>query len=341
MKKMKKILSLSIAAVMTIGLCACGSNAEGGNTESNSAGSLENSGSTKYTIGICQLVQHEALDAATQGFKDYLKEQLGDQVEFDEQNASNDSANCATIINSFVSKDVDLILANATSPLQSAAAATTEIPILGTSVTDYATALDITDWSGVTGRNISGTSDLAPLKEQAAMLHELFPDAKNVGLLYCSSEANSQYQVNVMTEELEALGYTCTSYSFVDSNDIASVLQSAVSANEVMYVPTDNTAASNTEVINNIASEAGVPIIAGEAGICKGCGVATLSISYYDIGYQTGKMAYEILVNGADITTMEIAFAPKVTKQYNPVLCEKLNITVPDDYEAMDMSESE
>ena len=173
------------------------------------------------------------------------------------------------------------------------------------------------------------------------MLHELFPDAKNVGLLYCSSEANSQYQVNVMTEELEALGYTCTSYSFVDSNDIASVLQSAVSANEVMYVPTDNTAASNTEVINNIASEAGVPIIAGEAGICKGCGVATLSISYYDIGYQTGKMAYEILVNGADITTMEIAFAPKVTKQYNPVLCEKLNITVPDDYEAMDMSETE
>lgn len=341
MKKMKKILSLSVAAAMAIGLCACGSNAEGGNTESSSSGSLENSNSTKYTIGICQLVQHEALDAATQGFKDYLKEQLGDQVEFDEQNASNDSANCATIINSFVSKDVDLILANATSPLQSAAAATTEIPILGTSVTDYATALDIADWSGVTGRNISGTSDLAPLKEQAAMLHELFPDAKNVGLLYCSSEANSQYQVNVMTEELEALGYTCTSYSFVDSNDIASVLQSAVSANEVMYVPTDNTAASNTEVINNIASEAGVPIIAGEAGICKGCGVATLSISYYDIGYQTGKMAYEILVNGADITTMEIAFAPKVTKQYNPVLCEKLNITVPDDYEAMDMSESE
>lgn len=335
MKKMKKFLSLSIAAAMTIGLCACGSNGDEGNANNTENGTSD----TKYTIGICQLVQHDALDAATQGFKDYLTEQLGDQVVFDEQNASNDSANCATIINSFVSKDVDLILANATSPLQSAAAATTEIPILGTSVTDYATALDIADWTGVTGRNISGTSDLAPLKEQAAMLHELFPDAKNVGLLYCSSEANSQYQVNVMTEELEALGYTCTAYTFVDSNDIASVLQSAVSANEVMYIPTDNTAASNTEVINNIASEAGVPIIAGEAGICKGCGVATLSISYYDIGYQTGKMAYDILVNGADITTMEIAFAPQVTKQYNPVLCEKLNITVPEDYEAMDMSE--
>lgn len=338
MKKMKKFLSLSIAAAMTIGLCACGSNGDEGNAN-NTENGTSGTNDTKYTIGICQLVQHDALDAATQGFKDYLTEQLGDQVVFDEQNASNDSANCATIINSFVSKDVDLILANATSPLQSAAAATTEIPILGTSVTDYATALDIADWTGVTGRNISGTSDLAPLKEQAAMLHELFPEAKNVGLLYCSSEANSQYQVNVMTEELEALGYTCTAYTFVDSNDIASVLQSAVSANEVMYIPTDNTAASNTEVINNIASEAGVPIIAGEAGICKGCGVATLSISYYDIGYQTGKMAYDILVNGADITTMEIAFAPQVTKQYNPVLCEKLNITVPEDYEAMDMSE--
>ncbi|MDE7062661.1 MAG: ABC transporter substrate-binding protein, partial [Lachnospiraceae bacterium] len=274
---MKKFLSLSIAAAMAIGLCACGSTGDEGNAN-NTENGTSGANDTKYTIGICQLVQHDALDAATQGFKDYLTEQLGDQVVFDEQNASNDSANCATIINSFVSKDVDLILANATSPLQSAAAATTEIPLLGTSVTDYATALDIADWTGVTGRNISGTSDLAPLKEQAAMLHELFPDAKNVGLLYCSSEANSQYQVNVMTEELEALGYTCTAYTFVDSNDIASVLQSAVSSNEVMYIPTDNTAASNTEVINNIASEAGVPIIAGEAGICKGCGVATLSI---------------------------------------------------------------
>lgn len=335
MKKTRKFLSLSLVAAMTIGLCACGSKAE-----DNHVSDTESSkGDAKYTIGICQLVQHEALDKATQGFKDYLTEQLGDDVVFDEQNASNDSANCATIVNSFVSKDVDLILANGTSPLQSAAAATTEIPILGTSITDYGSALSISDWNGTTGRNISGTSDLAPLSEQAAMLHELFPDAKNVGLLYCSSEANSQYQVDVITNELEALGYTCTPYSFVDSNDIATVVQSAVSSNDVMYIPTDNTAASNTNVINNIASEAGVPIIAGEAGICKGCGVATLSISYYDLGYQTGKMAYEILVNGADISAMEVEFAPNITKQYNPTLCEKLNITVPDDYEAIDMSE--
>lgn len=341
MKKMKKLLSLSVATIMAFSLCACGSTDsnkvnEGTSTENGSTG---NTSDTVYNVGICQLVQHDALDAATQGFKDYLTEKLGDNVKFDEQNAQGDSATCATIVNSFVSGDVDLILANATAPLQAASAATTSIPVLGTSVTDYATALDISDWSGATGTNVSGTSDLAPLKDQAAMLNELFPDAKNVGLIYCSAEPNSEYQVSVMTEELEGLGYTCTPYSFVDSNDIASVLQSAVSASDVLYVPTDNTAASNTEVINNVASEAGVPIIAGEAGICKGCGVATLSISYYELGYQTGKMAYEILVNGADPSTMEVEFAPNVTKQYNPDLCKKLGIKVPDDYEALDMSE--
>lgn len=321
MKNMKKILSLGLAAIMTLGLTACGSDA----------------GKT-YTVGICQLVQHDALDAATKGFKDALTEKFGDKVTFDEQNAQNDTATCSTIINSFVSKNVDLILANATAPLQAAAAATTEIPILGTSVTDYATALDISDWTGLTGRNISGTSDLAPLDEQAAMLNELFPDAKTVGLIYCSAEPNSQYQVDVITTELEKLGYTCTPYAFVDSNDLASVVQSAVDANEVLYIPTDNTAASGTETINNVASEAGVPIIAGEAGICRGCGVATLSISYYDLGYQTGEMAAEILAEGKDVSEMEIKYAPAVTPQYNPVLCEKLGITVPDNYEALDMN---
>ena len=303
MKKMKKFLSLSVAAVLALSMTACGSKA--GDTQ-NADATEKSSSNAKYTVGICQLVQHEALDAATKGFKDYLTEKLGDDVVFDEQNAQGDSATCATIVNSFVSKNEDLILANATAPLQSAAA---------------------------------GTSDLAPLSEQAAMLNELFPDAKNVGLLYCSAEANSQYQIDVIKEELEKLNYTCTAYSFVDSNDIASVVQSAVNENDVLYVPTDNTAASNTEVINNIAGEAGIPIIAGEAGICKGCGVATLSISYYDLGYQTGKMAYEILVNGADPSTMEVEFAPAVTKQYNPDICEKLGITVPDDYEALYMSE--
>lgn len=289
-----------------------------------------------YNIGICQLVQHEALDAATQGFEDAVKEGLGEEnVTFDEQNAQGDSATCSTIINNFVSSNVDLILANATASLQAAAAGTSDIPILGTAVTEYGVALDLTDFDGTVGGNISGTSDLAPLDQQAAMLNELFPDAKTVGLLYCSAEPNSQYQVDTVKAALEDLGYTCEYYAFSDSNDISSVVTNAVADSDVIYVPTDNTAASNTELINNICLPAKVPVIAGEEGICNGCGVATLSISYYDLGVTTGKMAVKILKDGEDISTMPIEYAPNFTKEYNKDICEELGVTVPDDYVAI------
>ena len=235
----------------------------------------------------------------------------------------------------FISENVDLILANATSPLQTAASATSEIPILGTSVTDYATALGIDNWTGTVGGNISGTSDLAPLDQQAAMLQEMFPDAKNVGLLYCSAEPNSVYQVEVVSKALTDMGYTCTNFAFTDVNDIASVTQSACDSSDVIYIPTDNTAANNTETIANVVIPAGVPVVAGEEGICSGCGVVTLSISYYDIGVIAGEMAYDILVNGADVSTMPVKFAPEVTKKYNAANCQALNITVPGDYEAI------
>ena len=278
-----------------------------------------------YNIGICQLVQHEALDAATQGFEDALKEGLGEEnVTFDEQNAQGDSATCSTIINNFVSSNVDLILANATASLQAAAAGTSDIPILGTAVTEYGVALDLTDFDGTVGGNISGTSDLAPLDQQAAMLNELFPDAKTVGLLYCSAEPNSQYQVDTVKAALEDLGYTCEYYAFSDSNDISSVVTNAVADSDVIYVPTDNTAASNTELINNICLPAKVPVIAGEEGICSGCGVATLSISYYDLGKATGEMAVKILKDGEDISTMPIEYAPNFTKEYNADICAEL-----------------
>ncbi len=313
---MKKLLALVLTTVMmTTLLTGCGGKEDG-----------------TYKIGICQLVQHPALDAATQGFQDALTEKLGDKVTFDVQNASGDSATCATIANQFVSEDVDLILANATASLQASAAATDTIPILGTSITDYATALEIDNWTGTTGTNISGTSDLAPLAEQAAMLNELFPDAATVGLLYCSAEPNSAYQAEVVRAELEKLGYTCTDYTFADTNDIATVATNAAAESDVIYIPTDNTAASATEVINNVCLPAGVPVIAGEEGICSGCGVATLSIDYYDIGYKAGEMAYEILVNGADITTMPVEFAETTTKKYNAVNCDTLGITVPEGY---------
>ena len=288
-----------------------------------------------YTVGICQLVQHPALDAATQGFMDTLTAKLGDKVKFDLQNASGDSATCITIANSFISANVDLIMANATPALQAAYAATEDIPILGTSVTDYATALDMDNWTGVTGVNISGTSDLAPLAEQAAMLKELFPDAKEVGLLYCSAEANSVYQVEVITGYLTEMGYNCTNYAFADSNDVSSVTMNACATSDVIYIPTDNTAASCTEAIRNVVEPEGVPVIAGEEGICSGCGVATLSISYYDLGCATGEMAYEILVNGADVAAMEVRFAPNVTKKYNAELCEILKVAIPEGYVAI------
>ena len=340
MKKMKKYLSLSVAAVLALSKTACGSKAgdtqNADATEKSSSNSTEKSSSNaKYTVGICQLVQHEAFDAATKGFKDYLTEKLGDDVVFDEQNAQGDSATCATIVNSFVSKNEDLILANATPALQAAAAGTSDIPILGTSVTEYGVALGLDDFDGTVGGNISGTADLAPLDQQAAMLNELFPDAKNVGLLYSSAEANSQYQVETVKAELEKLGYTCEYYAFSDSNDLSSVATTATDASDVIYVPTDNTVASNTEIINNICLPAKVPVITGEEGICSGCGVATLSISYYDLGVTTGKMAVKILKDGEDISTMPIEYAPNFTKEYNKDICEELGIEVPDDYVAI------
>ena len=318
----KKIVSLVLTAVLAMSLAGCGEAASDGT----------------YKVGVCQIVEHPALDAATQGFEDALKEKLGeDKVTFDVQNAQGEQPAAATICNGFVSANVDLILANATTPLQCAAAATSTIPVLGTSITDYATALEVSveDWTGTTGRNISGTSDLAPIDEQENMILELFPNVQTVGLMYCSAEANSKYQIQLIEAELDADGIAYKEYSVADSNDIVSVFSTAVTECDVLYIPTDNTLANSTETIKNIVVPAGVPVVAGEEGICSVCGVATLSISYYDLGYATGEMAAQILLEGKDISTMEIQYAPSVTKEYNAELCEQLGVTVPSDYVAI------
>ena len=335
----KKLLALTLAALMVMSLAACGGSKEEPAAETpaeTEQTETQEPAAETYKVGICQLVQHEALDAATQGFIDALNEKLPGQVEIDNQNASNDIPMCSTIVNQFISADVDLIMCNATPALQAAAAATTTIPILGTSVTEYGVALGISDFDGTVGGNISGTSDLAPLDQQAAMIQELFPDAKTVGLIYCSAEANSQYQVDVVKAELEKLGYTATLYSFSDSNDLAAVTESAVAASDVIYVPTDNTVAANTGIIDNICRPAKVPVVAGEEGIVKGCGVATLSISYYDIGYKTGEMAAQVLTGEADISTMPIEYAPQFTKKYNAEICADLGLEIPSDYVAVE-----
>ena len=334
----KKLLALTLAALMALSLAACGGDTASTDTEAaedEAAETTEPSGQV-YNIGICQLAPHPALDAATEGFIDAVTEALGaENVNIDNQNAAGDSPTCGTIINGFVSANVDLILANATAPLQTAAAATATIPVLGTSVTEYGVALGIDGFTGTVGTNVSGTSDLAPLDQQAAMVKEWFPDAKTVGLLYCSAEPNSQYQVDNVQAYLEELGYTCTQYAFSDTNDMASVTQQAADNSDVLYVPTDNTCANNTGVIDNICRPAGVPIICGEEGICGGCGVATLSISYYDLGYTTGEMAVKILTGEADVSEMPIEYAPQFTKKYNETICADLGLTVPEGYEAI------
>ena len=319
----KKITALVMAAAMCLSFAACGSD-NGGDTAKDT-----------YTVGICQLVQHQALDAATQGFKDALKEELGDKVEFVEQNAANDIPTCGTICNGFVSDGVDLILANATPALQAATAATQSIPILGTAVTEYGVALDIENFSGTVGGNVSGTSDLADLEKQAAMITEWFPEAKKVALLFCSAEPNSRYQIEEVAKHLADAGIETEEFAFTDTNDVASVAQAACEYADVVYIPTDNTAAANTEAIANVLIPAGVPAICGEEGLCSGCGVATLSISYYDLGKTTGQMAAKILTGESDISTMPIEYYQNPVKKYNADICEQLGITVPSDYTAI------
>ena len=328
---MKKLLAIVLAVLMLLSMTAC---APAGQDDTQSANDQAGA-KDKFVVGVCQLVPHEALDAATKGFVDALKEALGEEnVEIIEKVGGGDMATCTPIVNDFVAKEVDLIMANATPALQAAAAATEDIPILGTSVTEYGVALELDNFTGTVGTNVSGTSDLAPLDEQAAMVQELFPDAKNVGLLYCSAEANSKYQVDKVKAELEGMGITATLYAFSDTNDLSMVAQSAADASDVVYIPTDNTVASATGTVYDVCSAAGTPVIAGEEGICKVCGVATLSISYYDLGVTTGKMAAKILKGEADIAEMPIEYAP-ATKKYNATICEELKLTVPEGYVAI------
>ena len=323
--KLLKILSVVMAVCMVAVLCtAC----------VDSTKEKEDDG--KYTIGICQLVTHDALDAATKGFKDAVIAGLGEEnVTFIEQNAAGENNTCTTIVNDFVSKDVDLIMANATGALQAAANATLDIPILGTSITEYGVALEIDGFTGTVGGNISGTSDLAPLEDQAQMILDLVPDVKTVGMLYCSAEPNSEYQVKVVREYLEGKGITVEDFAFSASTDVSVVAEAAAAASDVIYIPTDNTAASCTETINNVVLPTKTPIIAGESGICSGCGIAAFSISYEQIGKVTDEMAVKVLKGEADISEMPIAYDDAPVKVYNPTICEELGITPPEGYEPL------
>lgn len=320
---MKKIIALVLAAVLVVGMAsAVTAKAE----------------EKTYTVGICQLVQHAALDAATEGFMDALTEKLGDNVKFDLQNAQGESTTCSTIVTGFVANEYDLIMANATPALLAAVSATDTIPILGTSVTDYATALAIDDMDASvgTGINVSGTSDGVPAQMYADTVMELVPEAKSVSVLYCSAEPNSVLQADQFIACMDELGVDTTVYTFTDSNDIQAVVTSAVEGADAMYIPTDNTAASNMTIINNVCTAAGLPVICGEEGMCGAGGLATVSISYYDIGHVCGEMAYDILVNGADVSTMPIGYAASPAKKYNPDFADAIGFEMPEGYEAIE-----
>ena len=286
-----------------------------------------------YNIGICQFVAHQALDSATNGFIEAVKTGLGeDKVRFDRQEAAADTATCATICNSFVSKKVDLIMANATPAVQAAANSTLDIPILGTSVTEYGVALGIKKFSGTVGGNISGTSDLAPLDGQADMISELFPSARKVGLLYCSAEANSKYQIDTVENFLKNKNLETKRITFSETNELQSVLNANISGLDVLYIPTDNKCADNVTVIDAVCRPAKLPIICGEEGICKGCGVATLSIDYFNLGKKTGEMAVGIIKEGRDFSKMKIEYDENPVKKFNKAIAQELNVTVPSTY---------
>ena len=319
---MKKMIALVCAAMLVLGMTACAGEQNNDPTNANN----QNDG--KFVIGICQFMPHPALDKATEGFIAAVEEGLGkENVEFDLQNAAGEASNCTTIVGGLVASKVDLIMANATPAVAAAYNATETIPILGTSVTEYGVALGIENFSGTVGANVSGTSDLADLAKQAQMVIDWCPDAKNVALLYCSAEPNSKYQIEEVQKILEGKGLNCKQFDFADTSVLMSVTQAAASFADVIYVPTDNTVANNATAIDSICRPAGIPIIAGEAGVCAGCGIATLSIDYYDLGYATGKMAVRILKDGADITKMPIEYAPEVSYLYNEEICKELNIT--------------
>ncbi len=326
--KMRLVAAMAMAA-MVISMTGCAKSAE------EAPAADESADAKTYTVGIMQLVEHPALDAATQGFQDKLTELLGDSVTFDVQNAQGESTNCTTIATKFVSDGVDLIMANATGAVQAAAAATADIPIVGTSVTDFKTA-GVVDSNEAPGRNVTGVSDLTPIDEQIKLLQQVCPDAKKVAIVYCSAEPNSIFQSELAQKALTEAGIEFKEYTAADSNEIQAVITSAVSECDTVFIPTDNTMASNMEIVKNVTVPAGIPVFAGEEGMCKSGGLATLSISFYDLGQKAGEMAYDILVNGADPATMPIGFvSDNIVPKYNAEIAEALKITMPEGFEAI------
>lgn len=321
MKHWKKLAAFATAAVMVLGAVGC---------SSEEAAAPADDSAEKIQIGVIQLMEHVALDSAYAGFADALAENgYGeDVVEIDFQNAQNDQANLKTISQRFVNNEVDLILAIATPAAQSVAAETSEIPILVTAVTDLVGAALIED-NNAPGTNVSGTSDMTPVALQFDLLQEILPEAATVGIMYTSSEVNSEIQAQIAIEAAEERGLAYEIGTITNVNDAAQVIYSLAEKVDVIYIPTDNVLASAMTNVSAVATENGVPVIVGEGGMCQGGGLATVGIDYYKLGYQTGEMAIEVL-NGADVSTMPVEYAADASVAINTTTAEALGITIPE-----------
>lgn len=286
---------------------------------------------TVFKIGIVQLAEHPALDAATQGFQDALTEKLPDQVEFDLQNAQGEQTNATTIVNKFVNDKVSLIMANATNSVKAAREATSTIPIVGTSVTDYVKS-GLVESNEAPGGNVTGASDNNPVDVQVELLAALVPDAEVVGIVYSSAEENSEIQAVEAKAALEAKGYEVKIYTVADSNEIQTIVTKACTEVDAFYEPSDNLIASNVPTMANITTAAGIPVITAESSMCEAGFLATYSISYYDLGHKAGEMAFEILVNGADPATTPIFTfdTSNLTLFINQEVADALGIVIPE-----------
>ena len=317
---MKKMIAITVAVMMLLSLCACGAPAPADDGV--------------YHVGIVQLQQHVALDQATQGFQDALKDKLGDQVVFDVKEASGEPTNCTTIVTKFINDGVDLIMANATPAVIAAKEATASIPIVGTSVTDYVSEeAAIVASNEAPGGNVTGYSDMSDIAAHVELTQKLCPDTKTVAIIYCSAEPNSVIQGNQAKELYEAAGFTTVTLTASDVTTISSVVTAACEQADVIYIPTDNLFAENMESVKNIAEPAKIPVICGEGGMTQAGGTASVAIDYYVLGYRAGEMAYEIMVNGADPATMPIGFmtAEDMELVINEANVEAIGLTIPDD----------
>lgn len=317
---MKKVITLLLVFVMVLGLAACG-------------GDKDKKDEKVLKIGVIQLVKHDALDRAYEGFVDGLKEQGyidGENIEIDYQVAAGEQANCLTIAESMVNDDKDLIFAIATPAAQAVASKTEDIPILVSAVTDPAGSGLIAS-NEEPGRNLSGTSDLTPVAEQIELLKQILPDAKKVAILYCTTESNSEIQLRLAKEAAKANDIELIEASVSASNEIQQMVASLDGKVDAIYVPTDNTIAAGMETVSMVATQAKIPVICGESGPVKAGGLATIALDYYDLGVMTSKQAVRILKDGEDISKMPIEYMPKETLKYsvNSAIADAIGVTIP------------